>query len=723
VRRACAAAAVTAACLAMPAAATPAASGHSGWSWSSPAPTGEDLRDVAFADGVGYAAGGFGTLLRSDDAGLGWRGLTAGTAEDATRVVATSGASFTVAGGCAAGASADGGLTVARVAYGGPRQACAGDVVAALAPDAATRYVVLEDGTVLASTDAGVSFARRAALPGTPAAGGAAEPAEVVATGPGTLLAIVGAALLRSADGGASWTAAGPAGQPNPLRALTVLPSGAGVAVGDAGTVLRTADGGATWSRPPGFGPVGLVDVACASPEVCLALTADSAVLRSTDGMASFSRVSPGPGTLNALAFASADRAVAVGDAGRIVVSDDAGAHWRPVGSAPVGDADGVRAGLGGHAWIWGDRGFVASTIDGGRRWTPGAVPTARPIVSASFADTLVGYALESGGGLWRTVNGGVSWRMLDPGPGAAGLTTVLALSAQRVLVAGPSQARLSADGGASFAPVASPALRAARDLAGAFRVRDGVVLSGYRSLVWSPDGVTGWTAVPRPRVNGRPVAVAAVDCVRGGACWLMSERRRLYLTTNTGRRWREVTAALPASPGAGPRVADVVAVSMHRAYVVLAADGYDPAVGGGWVLATADSGRTWQPQLVASPVLAGGAAGQGVDYLLGTGGQVFTTQAGGVAGTRSTLVLRTATPVIRRTRTVTVTGRLRPAVGRETVVVSAGALGRRTVTVGADGRFTLRYRLGATTRVVAHWGGDGVRAGAGSAVLTIRRR
>jgi hypothetical protein len=224
---------------------------------------------------------------------------------------------------------------------------------------------------------------------------------------------------------------------------------------------------------------------------------------------------------------------------------------------------------------------------------------------------------------------------------------------------------------------------------------------------------------MPLPRVGRRPVRIAAEDCAAGGACWVMSDRRRVWVTTNNGRRWREATAGLPG----GIRVAGLVAVGARRAYVVLRRDGFDPALPGGWVLATANGGATWQPQLVGSPALVGGTAGGGGELMLGEGGQVFTTTTGGTAGTPSTLTLRASARVIRRPTAVTVTGRLRPAEGRERVFVSAGAAGRRVVTAASDGRFSAAFRLRATTRVVAHWGGDGVRAGAGSAVLTVRRR
>ncbi len=58
--------------------------GHSGWYWGNPVPQGNDLRAVELFGTRGYAAGSFGTVLRTDDAGATWAGLPSGTTTDLT---------------------------------------------------------------------------------------------------------------------------------------------------------------------------------------------------------------------------------------------------------------------------------------------------------------------------------------------------------------------------------------------------------------------------------------------------------------------------------------------------------------------------------------------------------------------------------------------------------------------------------------------------------------
>ena len=60
--------------------------GHSGWIWGNPLPQGHALRSLEFSGLRGYAAGDFGTLLRTDDGGASWQGVATGFTVDLRRV-------------------------------------------------------------------------------------------------------------------------------------------------------------------------------------------------------------------------------------------------------------------------------------------------------------------------------------------------------------------------------------------------------------------------------------------------------------------------------------------------------------------------------------------------------------------------------------------------------------------------------------------------------------
>lgn len=68
--------------------------GSSGWQWGNPLPQGNTLRAMSFAGTTGYAAGDFGTLLRTSDGGGTWTGLLSGTFTNLTEVQAIDGDSL-----------------------------------------------------------------------------------------------------------------------------------------------------------------------------------------------------------------------------------------------------------------------------------------------------------------------------------------------------------------------------------------------------------------------------------------------------------------------------------------------------------------------------------------------------------------------------------------------------------------------------------------------------
>lgn len=117
-------------------------------------------------------------------------------------------------------------------------------------------------------------------------------------------------------------------------------------------------------------------------------------------------------------------RAVAVGEHGIVLLSDDEGVTWRQARSVPVSfmltSVSFADAKLG---WAVGHGGVVLVTRDGGETWTQQRISTDedRPLFAVHFFDARHGVAV----GLWSLVlvtsDGGEHWRQqaLEPMPGA----------------------------------------------------------------------------------------------------------------------------------------------------------------------------------------------------------------------------------------------------------------------------------------------------------------
>src|SRR4051794_40269814 len=163
-------AALVTAALAAPAAAPAAVtSSHSGWSWGNPLPQGTSLSTLELAGARGYAAGAFGTVLRTDDAGATWSGLPTGLTQPLGVLRVISADSFVVAGSCALRRSDDGGRTFVRLPWTASDARCTGGIASVSFPDSNTGFLLLRNGNVLRSTDAGRTWSRRTAVPGTQA--------------------------------------------------------------------------------------------------------------------------------------------------------------------------------------------------------------------------------------------------------------------------------------------------------------------------------------------------------------------------------------------------------------------------------------------------------------------------------------------------------------------------------------------------------------------------
>lgn len=705
--------------LAVPAGASAGvAEGHSGWYWGNPLPQGRSLLDIAFSSGGrGYAVGDFGTILRTDDGGATWSGLSTGLTVDLRHVRTISPDSFVVGGGCALRRSDNGGQSFRRLPWTASDLRCTSSIAAIFFASSDVGYLMLDNGNVLRTTDGGATWSRRTAVPLTRAVNPSsdARPSDLFFIDENTGMAAIGIGVVyRTKDGGATWTPV--ANPPASIRGLWFANANDGYGVGDSGQVIRTDDGGLSWGdRTTGATNDDLLSINCVSASTCVATTRrGNELLRTTNGGQSFTSVSPANQRLFAAAFAGGSRVVSVGNFGTTVVSNDSGETFSRVGDELGGAFTSLRAANPTTAYAFGRAGSLARTTDGGQTWTEMDAATSDDLVDVSFPNTTTGFALDSVGQLLRTRNGGQSYEILNTGatdpPDA-----VLALDEQRVVLVGPVGLRRSTNGGDSFIAVRSRGTTTAGfgDIGSVGRF---LFAWGSRAIAASPNGGVGWRRVRRPLTRED---IAKVDFVSSTTGYVLYENGRLFGTTNAGRRWSEVVAT-------GTETGyDMDFSNRTHGYIATEEFGDDAS---GYVLETDDGGVTWEPQLVDDQALRiRGLATESrtTAFALTEGNHLFGTETAGSNGAASRLTLSTRTPRIAKPGTVRIDGRLTPAEGGEPVVVSLRARGEEswifvTVTAATNGTFTVFAPVERTSRVVAQWAGDDDRRGDGSEVLRI---
>ncbi len=691
--------------------------GNTGWRWGNPLPQGNSLQTLDMIGSRGYAGGVSGTMVRTDDAGSTWSAVRTGLLDDVNLVRAIGPDSFVFAASCALRRSDDGGQTVKRLPWTPSDESCSPQIKSFHFPSSNVGYLLLANGDVFSTADAGASWTKRTALPGTTAKGGSDAPGDIWFTADGSGVATAGKTIYRTTDTAASWSPVSTASSSD-LTRFQFVNANDGFVVGKGKNMLGTTDGGLTWtpvSVNAGTAGINLGDIDCHNVNNCVLAAADGSQLYLTgDGGTTWNATSPSTSALKAAAASSAVRVVAVGAGGATVVSNDGGVTWQTISGGVGGSYTGIRAVSDSTAYAFGDAGALARTTDGGNSWTPVGVSSSARLIGVAFPTAQRGYVLDSAGVLIRTSNGGASWQFLNT-EGVLG-NAISAPAENTVVLIGPKGIHRSIDGGDSLESAKGKGLAKTRldrvDHAGS-------ALFAYsgKSLWVSTDGGAKWKQLKRP-VGVK--TISQLDMVSSKAGYLLDGRGELWFTRTAGRKWKRIDTT-------GTTYTDTIAFG-DASHGYLTDDS-------GRVLYTTDGGKTWSRQypfynpnggaymLMEAPSAT--HAFMAIDF----SSQFFATSTGGTIGSASTLTIKSSARKVKRNTTIKVTGKLSPAVGGERVSVVARAVGAKNgspwviqdVTVAANGTFTTRWKVKKPTIFTARWSGDSGHDGDGANAVTVK--
>jgi photosystem II stability/assembly factor-like uncharacterized protein len=508
-----------------------------------------------------------------------------------------------------------------------------GDTVRDLAwLDANTLVAVGDAGTVLRSTDAGLTWQATRETDVAHASGltGVAFASTSVGVAVGD-----GGTLLRTTDGGSHWLTVGAGLTSQLLMRVAFSDAQTAVAVGNNGTLLRSTDAGLTWAAV-NIGTGDLLEGVAFRNGVGVVASYEGDLFRTINGGAQWSRVFPPTAGAAALglgdiAFASNSVVMAGGQSG-LIRSTDAGVTWQ-ASNPGIYWSTGV---LAFHDASTGvalphDQGGVAfMTSDGGASWSQSANwpgtgafqpgPITQAGTGVHFGPGGVGIAAGTQGTLWRTVDGGQSWTEVDISgvPSAVPLRGVSFGSANvGVAYGGYSTETLyrTADGGDHWSavganlPTTSPS---ASWVSVQFRDATNVIALDSNGLTArSSDGGATWASGTR-LPSGSPTAVLVFANANVGAA---AGSFGLLTTSDGGLSWT-----------AHPIAFGIVSMAYVNPTTLVAVDGF------GAVQRSTDGGATWQTSFSdGSRDLGGvriGPAGAGVAF--GQFGRLLHTSDGG---------------------------------------------------------------------------------------------
>ncbi len=403
----------------------------------------------------------------------------------------------------------------------------------------------LTSGWIYKSTDGGITW--------TGLRGGGLRLVAVAPDRPGTVYAAGPFSLLRSTNGGRTWSALTLPNGRFGARALAAAPGGV-VFAGNEGLLLRSANGGATWAAVAGDGSGAVSIQVDPSDPSRVYYASGSRIYESVDGGSHWSPTGqPAAGGISAFALAPSDpdRLYALWYAdGRIFRSDDGARTWQAVGQVPAGGVPALAVDPGSP-----DRVYVANGVglfrseDGGASWQPAFnglprfldQPPAVLTVEAAPSRPGVLYAGTSDGGVARSVDSGGHWRAgLQLGLSAT-FTSLLKFNPLRPNVVYLGQGSFgdrsyrSTDGGRTWQGFARAVTQQGwNDLA--FDPADPDLLyAATNAAIWrSGDGGATWDRIS----DQTPLKLAAP-----GGRTLLASRCGMSRSTDGGRTWREVIA------------------------------------------------------------------------------------------------------------------------------------------------------------------------------------
>lgn len=383
-----------------------------GASWQAASvPPGTWVHGAEFADrlhGWGVGAGGGG--VRTVDGGQTWVAMD--TSIEGPRLwdvhFADAQNGFLVGETGVLNGSTDGGQSWDLLQSGG-----AGTTHGLDAVDAQHAWAANDGGEVLRTTDG--HFWQRVEVPGISTHGAVngvdfLDPQRGWAVGVNETFSGDNAVIVRSLDGGVSWTVQYQDVLGTALHAVEAIDAQRAVAVGtrytNGGYVLRTTDGGASWQdvspSKAAFEDVDFVDAQTG-------WVVGGLIYRTTDGGTTWEEQGGASGLLNGVSFADHQHGWAVGWWGTVLRTTDGGQTWttQAVPNAPKVFFD-VQAVGADRAWLVGNDRSVRHTADGGQTWTTEtlAMDDLNVLEALCFVDAATGWVggtpYAPGGGIWR---------------------------------------------------------------------------------------------------------------------------------------------------------------------------------------------------------------------------------------------------------------------------------------------------------------------------------
>lgn len=439
----------------------------------------------------------------------------------------------------------------------------------------------------------------------------------------GTAVGFAGT-VLRTTDGGITW-ANQSSGTPLKLNAVHFADTNTGTAVGNSGTIIRTTDGGSTWISQASGVSITLRGVFFIDANTGFVVGSSSTILRTTDGGATWiSQTSPVTAALFAVYFIDSDNGIIVGQNGTILRTTDGGVNWTSQASGTTVILRAISFTDANTGIVVGPTGTILKTTDGGVTWNTLISGTTATLTGVSFTDTSTATAVGSSGTILRTSDGGTTW---------VGQTsnTTNQLNAVRffdantgITVGGTGVTLRTTDGGTTWTN--QQTLITSNNLRGVFftDTNNGTAVGLSGTILRTTDGGTTWTSQTSPLPSASLYDVLFTDVNTG---IIVGSGGTVLRTSNAGATWVDNSLAISSHLEA------VAFIGPDTGYAVGSGGTIIKTVDGGANWVSQSSGTSnWLYDVSFSDVNTGTVVGDAETILRTTdGGNTWVTQNSGV--------------------------------------------------------------------------------------------
>lgn len=406
--------------------------------------------------------------------------------------------------------------------------------------------------------------------------------------------------VLKTTDGGASWTliqAAEPGIEWNDVQ---FFDANIGYACAEDGYIFKTTDGGANWTMTGDTAniTVDLEGIAVVSSDVVYVCGMDWTVLKTTDGGVTFTVLGDSTTFLGEdldgnIAFADENNGVVIADGlgGNTWYTTDGGSTWNYVSVAglfPMGTSStriydvemvGSTVLIGGYHYTTfistdgganytlgsipvnygyerfssvnmvdaqtffasGTDGITYASTDGGANWTKLVTGTGQQTVFIDFVDANTGYIIGYYGMFMKTTDAGASFTPLLDWPQVSFWGLALPEEDKIVLstYAGGELAT-STDGGATWEYPNNLATQVSENLYECefFDANTGLAGGGYGTLIRTADAGATWTAIENPMALVANKHINAIHVFDATTAFAGGSSGYLMKTTDAGLTW-----------------------------------------------------------------------------------------------------------------------------------------------------------------------------------------